>query len=98
MRLMICRTVHFSGRVQGIGFRASAESIAREHDVAGTVENLPDGRVRMVVQGPSEEVYGYLASIDRELGRHVTAKDEVEVGPNERFADPHAFNAFRMLR
>lgn len=41
----------FHGRVQGVGFRYQAMFAARESDLTGWVENLPDGTVEMEVQG-----------------------------------------------
>lgn len=40
-----------SGRVQGIGFRASACSRARELGLAGWVRNRNDGAVEVVARG-----------------------------------------------
>lgn len=95
---MIRRTVHFSGRVQGIGFRAGTGSIARAFDVAGSVENLPDGRVRLVAQGEPDEVRAFLDEIDRELGRHVRGVEIREEPLDPALVDPQAFHAFRVLR
>ncbi len=47
--------VHYEGRVQGVGFRWSVKNLSREFDVAGTVRNLPDGRVEMFAQGDDIE-------------------------------------------
>lgn len=44
-------TVYFSGRVQGVGFRATVASFAKDFPLAGTVRNLPDGRVELVMDG-----------------------------------------------
>lgn len=60
------RSVVFSGRVQGVGFRATARSIAADHRVSGWVRNEADGTVRLEVQGSPEEVQAYL----RDLRRH----------------------------
>lgn len=43
--------VIFHGRVQGVGFRYQAMFAARNFDLTGWVENLPDGSVEMEVQG-----------------------------------------------
>ena len=95
---MICRLIHYAGRVQGVGFRACTARLAGDHDVAGTVQNLPDGRVRLAVQGPAGEVRAFLAEVDRELGHHVRGKEEAEGQPDPALGDPHALNAFRVLR
>lgn len=54
--------LYFSGRVQGVGFRAAAQRLARGSEVHGYVQNLPDGRVEMVATGQA-------ASIDRLIAR-----------------------------
>ena len=41
----------FSGRVQHVGFRYTAYYLARDLQLTGWVDNLPDGRVEMEVQG-----------------------------------------------
>jgi len=48
--------VLISGRVQGVFFRQSAATAARARDLAGSVRNLPDGRVEAVFQGPRPDV------------------------------------------
>ncbi|GAB4511770.1 MAG: acylphosphatase [Sulfuricaulis sp.] len=49
-----CRHFLVSGQVQGVFFRASAESTARRLGLTGWVRNLRDGRVELVACG--EEV------------------------------------------
>lgn len=41
-----------SGRVQGVGFRWWAREVAQEHHLTGYAENLADGRVEIVAEGP----------------------------------------------
>ena len=56
-------TVHYSGRVQGVGFRATIRQLARGFDVTGTVRNLPDGRVELIAEGEKDEVTAFLEGI-----------------------------------
>ena len=57
------RRVHafVSGRVQGVWFRGSTQREAESRGLVGWVRNLPDGRVELVAQGPSEAVERLLA-------------------------------------
>ena len=67
-------SVHYSGQVQGVGFRYTALLLARGYAVSGYVQNLPDARVRVEVEGEKNEVNAFLAAIeDRMHGfvRHV---------------------------
>jgi acylphosphatase len=47
-------TAWLRGRVQGVGFRWWARSRALELGLSGWAENLADGRVKVVVEGPRE--------------------------------------------
>ena len=55
--------VFYSGRVQGVGFRATVRQIARGFEVVGTVRNVPDGRVELIAEGRSEELEAFLKGI-----------------------------------
>jgi acylphosphatase len=55
--------VYYSGRVQGVGFRYTAKSVAAGFEVTGTVRNLLDGRVEVVAEGPREELEGFRKAI-----------------------------------
>jgi len=55
--------VHYSGRVQGVGFRATARHIACGYDVTGLVRNLPDGRVELMAEGTKSELKAFLEGI-----------------------------------
>ena len=53
----------YSGHVQGVGFRYTAKSVARGFEVTGTVRNLPDGRVELVVEGEHSELDAFRQAI-----------------------------------
>ena len=70
------RIVHFAGRVQGVGFRATTCRIAQDFAVAGYVQNLNDGRVRVEVEGETGEIDGFLAAVRGRFGRYVQHEED----------------------
>ncbi len=65
VRVMIRRTVYFTGEVQGVFFRATTRDIAGSYDVVGTVRNLRDGRVELIAEGESEEIDGFVSAVSK---------------------------------
>ncbi len=61
--MLVCKSVHYWGRVQGVGFRATVNGIAQRFDVGGYVRNLPDGQVEVVVAGDAAEVERFVGAI-----------------------------------
>lgn len=59
--------VFFSGTVQGVGFRFTAERLARRFPVTGFVRNLDDGRVEVTAEGEEPVLVEFLTAI-RESG------------------------------
>lgn len=55
-RNRVCFRCLVGGRVQGVFFRASAREQAMRLGLTGYARNLPDGRVEVLVCGPSESV------------------------------------------
>lgn len=86
---MLRLTVHFTGRVQGVGFRATARHLAHDHDVTGHVENLEDGRVRLVAEGKPGAVRGYIDAVRAAMGSNITRVDQRESEATGDFADFH---------
>ena len=84
---MIQKLCHFSGRVQGVGFRYTAASISRRFQVAGYVKNLPDGRVELLAQGQAEQVSAFLKALERAMAHHIDATQSHEQRPQEDLTD-----------
>ncbi|MEM9065738.1 MAG: acylphosphatase [Planctomycetota bacterium] len=67
--------LRFTGHVQGVGFRASTQGIARGFAVTGWVHNDPDGSVTMEIQGEAAVIEEFLMEIDAQLGGYVHNTD-----------------------
>jgi acylphosphatase len=65
------KSVYYAGRVQGVGFRYTAQAIARRYDVSGYVRNLPDGRVELVVEGERHELAAFLDDVRERMIHHI---------------------------
>ena len=84
-------SVFWSGRVQGVGFRYTTESVALELGVTGWVRNLPDGRVEALAEGPekalktlleriaSGPMKGYLRGVEIHWGSPTGEFDDFQV-------------------
>jgi acylphosphatase len=61
------------GEVQGVGFRWSAQSMARRLKLAGYVRNLADGRVEAIIEGERDRVENMVRWCNRgPMGAYVT--------------------------
>ena len=59
-----CRMqIFYSGRVQGVGFRYTAKTVAAGFEITGIVRNLPDGRVELIAEGAREELEAFRDAI-----------------------------------
>jgi acylphosphatase len=65
------RDLFYSGRVQGVGFRYTTCQIAARYRVAGYVQNLNDGQVRLVAEGETAELDAFIGAVEQELGRYI---------------------------
>ena len=80
----------FSGRVQGVGFRYTAQAIARRHPVGGYVRNLPDGTVELVAQGAPAVLNALVAELQRHFQEHIRRCDRTPL------ASPESFDRFEI--
>lgn len=56
--------IYYSGLVQGVGFRYTAERLANSLKLAGWARNLPDGRVEIFCQGSEPDIKTFLRKIN----------------------------------
>ena len=82
----------FHGRVQGVGFRATARDHACGVGLRGWVRNEADGTVRLVAQGDSEAVDRLQTLLKSSFGGEITLIEQQPAFPVEEFS------GFRILR
>lgn len=73
----------FIGRVQGVGFRATAAALAREHAIVGWIRNEPDGSVKLAVEGKEADLDAYLADLRKQMADFISS-EELEKKDEER--------------
>ena len=77
--------IEVSGVVQGVGFRYTVRRLAGGYNVTGYVQNLPDGRVRVVVEGQSEHFRGLLQDVENSMQRHIRDTDTASLPATNEF-------------
>ncbi len=73
------KLVIYSGKVQGVGFRATTLKISQGFPVTGYVRNLEDGRVEILAEGPTNEVEGFLTRIKSFFKDHIQDEESSQV-------------------
>ncbi len=77
--------VFYSGKVQGVGFRATAVEIAKDYPVSGWVKNLPDGRVQLLAEGPADAVEKFLKAIRSHWQDNIEKEDVQPQTPTGKY-------------
>lgn len=85
------QSIHFAGRVQGVGFRYSTLQAAREYAVSGVVRNLDDGRVLLVAEGEEAEVKAFCETVAERLSPFIRSSEA-----HEEHADSHRYLGFKI--
>jgi acylphosphatase len=75
------RELFYTGNVQGVGFRYTAQRIARAYQVAGFVRNLRDGRVQLAVEGQPQEIDAFLTDLQSRMQGYIQGVTESEMPP-----------------
>ena len=65
----------YRGRVQGVGFRWSAQDAARRAGVTGWVRNNPEGTVEVVSEGEEKDICSFLEYLKEEMDRYISSSD-----------------------
>lgn len=50
------KKIVISGHVQGVFFRAYIKELAEKLNLKGTVRNLPDGKVEIIIEGEHDNI------------------------------------------
>ncbi len=71
------RRLRLRGRVQGVGFRYFTRRLAISMGLRGTVRNLSDGTVEVLVSGPAGAVESFVSALtEGPPGARVTGVEE----------------------
>jgi len=62
---------YYSGRVQGVGFRFTAQRIAGELKITGWARNLGDGRVEIKAEAEEGNLQNFLSQINNSFNRYI---------------------------
>ncbi|MBN1941865.1 MAG: acylphosphatase [Phycisphaerae bacterium] len=68
---MIQKRFHFTGDVQGVGFRYTACRIAGGFDITGYVKNVSDGSVECVAEGTAEEIDSFIERLQQTMSGYI---------------------------
>jgi len=85
MNSVHCEEIHFSGHVQGVGFRYAALQVAREYEISGRVCNLADGRVQLIAEGTAAEVAAFVVAIEERMHGHIRKVERKPTLSGRRF-------------
>lgn len=77
----VCKRVLYSGRVQGVGFRYTTQSLATGYPVAGYVRNLPSGEVELVAEGEENAVEAFLAALAQRMAGYISNTTVQDAAP-----------------
>ncbi|PIV39711.1 MAG: acylphosphatase [Candidatus Omnitrophica bacterium CG12_big_fil_rev_8_21_14_0_65_43_15] len=79
--------VYYSGRVQGVGFRFTAEDVARALGVCGWVRNLSDGKVEITAEAQEAALNDFLAKIREYFSAYIDDAEITWQEPSNEFKD-----------
>jgi acylphosphatase len=87
--ILAAARVIVSGRVQGVGFRYFVYQSARSRGLTGTVRNLVDGRVEVIVQGERALIDDLI--VDLKSGPPPARVDDIDINWFDKLPDKDNF-------
>ena len=69
--------VFYSGRVQGVGFRMTAEETAQGFGVVGWVKNLRGGKVELVAEADEASLLQFLEALRSGPMKHFILQEDI---------------------
>lgn len=87
MKKLIRQQLRFKGRVQGVGFRYTANSVAQSLGITGWVYNDFDGSVLMEAQGTKFEIDDLISRLQSGTFIEIDSveRTELPVDENEKY-------------
>ena len=82
--------VRYFGQVQGVGFRATARSIAQGFALKGWVKNEPDGSVALIATADAVELEAFLKAV--RVSRLGALIDREVIEPQEHPVSAYGFD------
>ncbi len=79
--------VYYTGRVQGVGFRFTAEDIARDLGISGWVKNLRNGQVELVAEAEEEVLKDLLSRLNQYFTQYIQDTDIKWLAATGEFKD-----------
>jgi len=75
----------YSGSVQGVGFRFTAERIANSLGLTGWVRNSPDGTVEVVCEGEEGDIHMFMNKIKKAMEHYIHSSNAKWKEPSGEF-------------
>ena len=79
--------IHVTGQVQGVGFRWSASSEARNRGIKGFVKNLSNGSVYIEAEGTREQLNAYVEWCNKGPGFGLVESVNIDASPPVNYTD-----------
>ncbi|HAJ56949.1 MAG TPA: acylphosphatase [Candidatus Omnitrophica bacterium] len=79
--------IKFAGRVQGVGFRFTAEAIASQLNITGWAKNLNSGGVEIVAEGEEGALEGFVSNLEEQFSGYIADREISWESPTSEFEE-----------